>query len=366
MDVLSVVLIAFGTLELLNVLTLYLAPGSRRGNALGVFRAYERSKRDPEVHALVSYLIDWVAGTKLIFIVLLIGILITGLARDQGVQRHRPDLLDPDLLLAALPGHHADGPGGADRAAGLLADAGRDDRRVRGRLRRRRRRLPRGVRRRMRLSPDTVRELWSRTYNTSGKPDWSHIFPYYRDDVVFQDAIQRVEGRADFEALCNRLAKRCRELRMHIVDVSQTGDVIFLEWEMTLMFERYPSSTLYGCTKLTLDDDGLIVRQRDYYDLWGDIFDNIPRFAKRLPPLHAPEVRVGRVPLPEAVRDGRHARHAAQPARAAPADDGVAGGQDGRDRRRHLRRRAGRRPRGRALRRAPGAAGAQRGEGARP
>jgi hypothetical protein len=77
-DVLSVVLIGFGTLELLNVLTLYLAPGSRRGNALGVFRAYERSKRDPEVHALVSYLIDWVAGTKLIFIVLLIGILITG------------------------------------------------------------------------------------------------------------------------------------------------------------------------------------------------------------------------------------------------------------------------------------------------
>lgn len=130
------------------------------------------------------------------------------------------------------------------------------------------------------LNPDTVREVWSRTYNTSGKPDWSHIFPYYRDDVVFQDAIQRVEGRTDFEALCNRLAKRCRELRMHIVDVSQTGRTIFLEWEMTLMFERFPSSTLYGCTKLTQDDDGRIVRQRDYYDLWGDIFDNIPRLAK--------------------------------------------------------------------------------------
>lgn len=78
MDVITVVLIGFGTLELLNVLTLYLAPGSRRGNALGVFRAYERSKADPEVHALVRYLIDWVAGSKLIFIVLLIGIVITG------------------------------------------------------------------------------------------------------------------------------------------------------------------------------------------------------------------------------------------------------------------------------------------------
>lgn len=132
----------------------------------------------------------------------------------------------------------------------------------------------------MTLNPDTVRELWSRAYNTRGKPDWSHLFPHYHHDIVFQDAIQRVEGRVDFEAMCHRLAKRCRELKMHIVDVSQTGSIIFLEWEMTLMFERYPSSTLYGCTKLTLDDDGLIVRQRDYYDLWGDIFDNIPRFAK--------------------------------------------------------------------------------------
>jgi hypothetical protein len=78
MDVISIVLIVFGVLELANVLLLYLAPGSRRGNSMGFFTAYEKSKQDPEVHALVSYLVNWVAGTKLIFIVLLIGILITG------------------------------------------------------------------------------------------------------------------------------------------------------------------------------------------------------------------------------------------------------------------------------------------------
>jgi hypothetical protein len=78
MDIISVVLLAFGLLELANVLLLYLAPGSRRGNSMGFFRAYEKSKKDPEVFALVSYLVNWVAGTKLIFIVLLIGILITG------------------------------------------------------------------------------------------------------------------------------------------------------------------------------------------------------------------------------------------------------------------------------------------------
>lgn len=78
MDIITVVLIVFCMLELSNVLMLYLAPGTRRGNSVGIFHAYEKSKADPEIHALVTYLINWVAGTKLIFIVLLIGIMITG------------------------------------------------------------------------------------------------------------------------------------------------------------------------------------------------------------------------------------------------------------------------------------------------
>ncbi len=129
-----------------------------------------------------------------------------------------------------------------------------------------------------RLNPDTVRTIWSTTYNTEGKPDWSHIFPYYHEDIVFQDSIQRVVGKKDFESVCTRLASRCRELRMDIRNVVQNDNVIFLEWDMTMMFKRFPSSTLHGSTRLTLNDESLIVEQRDYYDLWGDIFDNIPRF----------------------------------------------------------------------------------------
>lgn len=78
MDILSIALIVFCGIELLNVLMLYLSPGTTRGNGVGVFTAYEKSKSDPEVHALVSYLVNWVAGTKLIFIVLLFGIVICG------------------------------------------------------------------------------------------------------------------------------------------------------------------------------------------------------------------------------------------------------------------------------------------------
>ena len=78
MDILSIVLIVFAVIELSNVLILYFFPGTTRGNGVGVFKAFEKSKSDPEVHALVVYLINWVAGTKLIFILLLIGIIIMG------------------------------------------------------------------------------------------------------------------------------------------------------------------------------------------------------------------------------------------------------------------------------------------------
>lgn len=73
----STVIVLFAFLEILNLLMLYFIPGTKLGNGIGVFNAYEKSKKDPEVFALVSYLINWVAGTKLIFIALLIVILIT-------------------------------------------------------------------------------------------------------------------------------------------------------------------------------------------------------------------------------------------------------------------------------------------------
>lgn len=78
MDILAVAIIVFAVIETLNIGILYFRPGSRLGNGMGVFDAYRASEADPATHALVSYLVDWVAGTKLIFVALLVVILVTG------------------------------------------------------------------------------------------------------------------------------------------------------------------------------------------------------------------------------------------------------------------------------------------------
>ena len=77
MNIISIVIIVFIVLEATNVVALYLFPGSKYANSVGVFRAWEKSKGDSEVHNFVKYLVNWVAGTKLIFILLLVVILYT-------------------------------------------------------------------------------------------------------------------------------------------------------------------------------------------------------------------------------------------------------------------------------------------------
>jgi len=78
MDILSIVIVIFTVLEILNIVMLYFTPGTKRGNGVGVFNAYDEAKKYPEIYSLVKYLINWVAGTKLIFILLLIVILFIG------------------------------------------------------------------------------------------------------------------------------------------------------------------------------------------------------------------------------------------------------------------------------------------------
>ena len=134
---------------------------------------------------------------------------------------------------------------------------------------------------RLELTEENVLELWSRTYNTDGKPDWSHIFKYYHEEIVFQDSIQRIEGKDEFVELCKRLTNRCKQLKMDIETIMRKGNEIVFDWKMTMMFKKFPSTPIYGCTKLTLHEDGRIIGQRDYYDLWGDIFNGIPWFKKR-------------------------------------------------------------------------------------
>ena len=85
MTIIQIVVSGFILLELSNVMALYFAPGSKYANAVGVFSAWEKSKQYPEIHDLVKYLVYWVAGTKLIFLLLLTVIIMFADAETQRI-----------------------------------------------------------------------------------------------------------------------------------------------------------------------------------------------------------------------------------------------------------------------------------------
>ncbi|MFI3169619.1 MAG: hypothetical protein R3Y06_06740 [Faecalibacterium sp.] len=78
MNVLDIAIIIFVVMETANICILYFAPDSRLGNGVAVFNAWEDTKKDENTHLFAQYMTCWVAGTKLIFIVLLLVILFTG------------------------------------------------------------------------------------------------------------------------------------------------------------------------------------------------------------------------------------------------------------------------------------------------
>ena len=126
------------------------------------------------------------------------------------------------------------------------------------------------------LTVEIVNKLWNRTHDGNGKPDWSHLYEYYHDDVVFQDVIQRVEGKGPFIEMCDRLAERCSEMTMEIHDVAITGNIVFIQWTMGTAFRNTPMGYITGMSKFTIADDNRIIEQRDSFDIWGDIIKAFP------------------------------------------------------------------------------------------
>jgi hypothetical protein len=123
-------------------------------------------------------------------------------------------------------------------------------------------------------------DLWMCVYNEAGRPDWSHLLPYYAEEIHFTDSVQEIHGITPLSEMVERLTRRSGELRMAVLRAVMQENVIFVEWEMTILFRKTRTSVVHGASRLMLNADGKIIEQRDYYDLWGDIFDNIPVWNK--------------------------------------------------------------------------------------
>lgn len=108
---------------------------------------------------------------------------------------------------------------------------------------------------------------------------WDRMLLYYHEDIFFKDSIQEIRGKKKFTEMAERLAKRSKNLEIVVHNSLMQDNLIFVEWEMIIAYKKFPQSSIYGNSRLTLKE-GKIIEQRDYYDLWGDINDNIPGYRR--------------------------------------------------------------------------------------
>ena len=126
-----------------------------------------------------------------------------------------------------------------------------------------------------RMDLETARRLFGEM-SSDGEADFGLVDTYYHPDVRFRDPIQSLQGRDAFVEMSEKLVRRCSELRARVNDAAQNGPVILLQWTMEMKLGPAPLTTIEGCTKLTLDEDGRVVEHRDYFDLWGDSLGSTP------------------------------------------------------------------------------------------
>ncbi len=132
-----------------------------------------------------------------------------------------------------------------------------------------------------RLSLQLAREIFAQYRDDAGQLCMAHMYPYYHDDIHFKDSVQTIVGMQDFVAMGDRLLRRCAKgYKMEVHNAAQDGNIIFLHWTMTMRYAGTSEAAIDGTTILTLDDEGLVVDQRDHYDLWGDTFAVIPGVNK--------------------------------------------------------------------------------------
>ncbi|MEN9861121.1 MAG: hypothetical protein RLZZ515_1603 [Cyanobacteriota bacterium] len=128
-------------------------------------------------------------------------------------------------------------------------------------------------------SPDNVdtsqlRALFTKPYGAPA-PSEQQWRQAYSDDVVFEDPTQKQQGLEAYLAAQEGLLRRCDDVVLTPGAIAIEGNTAFVEWEMGLKIKGiefvYP-----GTTRLLLNDAGLIVDHRDYFDFVGPTFEPVP------------------------------------------------------------------------------------------
>ncbi len=99
----------------------------------------------------------------------------------------------------------------------------------------------------------------------------------YAEGAYFNDGFAELEGIDAIAAYLVRSAETAGEVVIEVHDVAYSGAEIYLRWDMRFTNEKGSKEVVApGVSHLRVDDNGLVVFHRDYWDSSGALAELVP------------------------------------------------------------------------------------------
>ena len=115
-------------------------------------------------------------------------------------------------------------------------------------------------------------------FETLTPADVSRLGEFYAADAVFKDPFNEVRGIGDIQRVFTHMYVALDAPYFVVKDVLVQGDQCFLSWDFCFRFRRFSRElqTVRGASHLKLDEHGLIVLHRDYWDAAEELYAKLP------------------------------------------------------------------------------------------
>lgn len=113
------------------------------------------------------------------------------------------------------------------------------------------------------------------SFERDGDRAITRLAELYAEDIVFRDPLQTLRGRDAFVAMNRRILARARRLSFQVTSAAGAGGSVFLAWTMLYEPRMGPTIVFEGATHARTRA-GLIVEQRDYWDLLSSVAASLP------------------------------------------------------------------------------------------
>jgi len=115
-------------------------------------------------------------------------------------------------------------------------------------------------------------------YQRLNKSNLHLLSGVYHQEIVFEDAVHRIEGWSELESYFETLYANVKRCDFNILEQQQSGESGFLTWQMVLEHPRLSKgSAVYvkGVSHLKFFQ-GRVIYHRDYFDLGEMLYENLP------------------------------------------------------------------------------------------